>query len=59
MMEKMAVILPGDVDSHIFLCGTGENPKQLIKGGGQEVDHHMALHGMQTLRVEHQRDVFI
>lgn len=44
------VNLPGDVDRHILLSGTGEHPEELVQGGGQELDHHMTLHGMQTLR---------
>lgn len=38
--------LPGDVDRHILLGGTGEHPKQLIQDGRQELDHHMTFHGM-------------
>lgn len=42
--------MPGDVDCYILLSGTGEHPEQLIENGGQELDHHMTLHGMQTLK---------
>lgn len=38
--------LPGDVDRHILLGGTGKHPKQLIQDGRQELDHHMTFHGM-------------
>ena len=44
--------LPGDVDCHVLLGGTGEHPEQLIQGGGQELDHHMTLHGVQTLTAQ-------
>lgn len=51
--------MPGDVDRHVLLGGTGQHPEQLIQGGGQELDHHMALHGMQTLRVKHHRGMLM
>lgn len=50
--------MPGDIDCHVLLGGTGQDPEQLIQGGGQELDHHVALHGMETLRVQRDRDTF-
>lgn len=40
---------PGHVDSHILVCGSGEDTEQLVEDGGQEVDHHMTLHCVETL----------
>lgn len=45
----VCVALPGHVDSHIFVCGSGQDTKELVEDGGQEVDHHMTLHGVETL----------
>lgn len=50
--------LPGDIDSHILLGGAGQHPEQLIQGGWQELDHHMALHSVETLRVQRDKDMF-
>lgn len=41
--------LPGHVDSHILVSGSGQDTEQLVEDGGQKVDHHMALHRMETL----------
>lgn len=51
--------LPGDVDGHILLGGTGKHPKQLIQGGRQELDHHVTLHGVQTLTAQRHRGMFM
>lgn len=40
---------PGDVHSNIFQAGGGEHTKQLVEDGGEELHHHMSLHGVQTL----------
>lgn len=44
--------MPGDVYCDVLLCVTGQDPEQLIEDGWQELDHHMTLHGMQTLKVK-------
>lgn len=41
--------LPGHVDSHILVCGSGQDAEQLVENGGQKVHHHMTLHRMETL----------
>jgi len=56
---KLQGYLPGDVHCHILLWGAGQDPKQLIEDGWQELDHHMTLHGMQTLRAKRKWDVFL
>lgn len=47
--RKINVNLPGDIDCHVLLGGASEHPEQLVEGGGQELDHHVTLHGVQTL----------
>lgn len=49
MSSSLSVNVPGDVDGHVLLGGAGEHAEQLVQGGGQELDHHMTLHGVQTL----------
>lgn len=44
------MVLPGDVDCYILLSRTGQHPEQLIEDGGQELDHHVTLHGVKTLK---------
>lgn len=51
--------MPGYIDCHILLCGTGEHPEQLIQDGGQELDHYMTLHGMQALREKHHGELSV
>lgn len=42
--------LPGNVDGHILMRCSGEDAEQLVEDCGQEVDHHMSLHCMKTLK---------
>lgn len=44
------MVLPGDIDCYILLSCTGQHPEELIEDGGQELDHHVTLHGVQTLK---------
>ena len=48
--------VPRDVDRHLLVGGRRQNPEQLVEHGGQEVDHHVALHGVETLRGRSQAD---
>lgn len=47
---KCVCVLPGHVDSHILMRGSGQDAEQLVEDSGQEVDHHVALHCVKTLR---------
>lgn len=48
---------PGDIHGHVLLGGAGQHPEQLVQDGGQEVDHHVALHGVQALQgTDHNTD---
>lgn len=48
---RILTLLPGDIDCHVLLGCASEHPEQLVEGGGQELDHHVTLHGVQTLRL--------
>lgn len=41
--------LPGHVDGHVLVRGSGQDAEELVEDGGQEVDHHVPLHGVETL----------
>lgn len=41
--------LPGHVNGHILVRGSGQDTEQLVEDGGQKVDHHVTLHRMETL----------
>lgn len=43
-------VLPGHVDSHILMRGSGQDTEQLVEDGGQKVDHDMTFHRMKALR---------
>lgn len=42
--------LPGDVNRHLLIGSAGQHTEQLVQNGGKELDHHMTLHGVKTLR---------
>lgn len=44
------VVSPGHIDSHVLVGGSSQDAEQLVKDGGKEVDHHVTLHCMETLR---------
>ena len=48
--EDEAEAVPRDVHRHLLVGGGGQDPEQLVEHGGQELDHHVALHGVETLR---------
>lgn len=41
--------LPRHIDCNFLLGGPGEDAEELVQDGGQEGNHHMAFHGMETL----------
>ncbi len=55
---KAAQLRPGDVHSNIILTGDDEHTKQLVQNGGEELHHHMSLHGMQTLQRTREIDLW-
>lgn len=42
--------LPGHIHCHILEGGAGQHSDELVQDGGKEVDHHVTLHGVETLR---------